>query len=190
MVLVPACAFVLAAVLVRSANGEHGLLRPLLEFVVLITSLQIGYVFGLALFHSHSRRRMPRRAGELLKAMERRRLGGRLIIGCRIRLICRNQKPSRSLASRSSNHRTGRGSRRLPNGNSKSRLRETRRLPCGFTLACLQARLFLVSLDQVAAVAYFRLDCTGVFQMRFLTDIASPNTPGGRSQFQTHFRRV
>ena len=140
LVLVPACAFVLAAVLVRSANGEHGLLRPLLEFVVLITSLQIGYVFGLALFHSHSRRRMPRRAGELLKAMERRRLGGRLIIGCRIRLICRNQKPSRSLASRSSNHRTGRGSRRLPNGNSKRRLCETRRLPCGFTLACLQAR--------------------------------------------------
>jgi hypothetical protein len=69
LVLVPACAFVLAAVLVRSANGEHGLLRPLLEFVVLITSLQIGYVFGLALFHSHSRRRMPHRADELLKAM-------------------------------------------------------------------------------------------------------------------------
>ena len=71
LVLVPACAFVLAAVLVRSANGEHGLLHPLLEFVVLITSLQIGYVYGLALFHSHSRRRMPRRAGELLKAMEK-----------------------------------------------------------------------------------------------------------------------
>jgi len=57
------CAFVLVAVLVGSANGQHGLLRPLLEFVVLITSLQIGYVFGLALFHSHSRWRMPRRAG-------------------------------------------------------------------------------------------------------------------------------
>ena len=71
MVLVPACAFVLVAVLVGSANGEHGLLRPLLEFVVLITSLQMGYVFGLALFHSHSRWRMPRRAGELLKQMEK-----------------------------------------------------------------------------------------------------------------------
>jgi hypothetical protein len=47
LVLVPACAFVLAAVLVRSANGEHGQLRPLLEFAVLITSLQFGYVFGL-----------------------------------------------------------------------------------------------------------------------------------------------
>jgi hypothetical protein len=47
LVLVPACAFVL----VRSADGEHGLLRPLLEFAVLITSLQIGYVFGLV---SHS----------------------------------------------------------------------------------------------------------------------------------------
>jgi hypothetical protein len=47
LVLVPACALVLAVVLVRSADGEHGLLRPLLEFAVLITSLQIGYVFGL-----------------------------------------------------------------------------------------------------------------------------------------------
>jgi hypothetical protein len=47
LVLVPACAFALAAVLVRSADVEHGLLRPLLEFVVLITSLQIGYVSGL-----------------------------------------------------------------------------------------------------------------------------------------------
>ena len=71
LVLVPACAFVLVAVLVGSANGEHGLLRPPLEFVVLITSLQIGYVFGLVLFHSHSRWRMPRRAGELLKAMDK-----------------------------------------------------------------------------------------------------------------------
>ena len=44
--LVPACALVLAAVLVRSDYVEHDLLRPLLEFVVLITSLQIGYVSG------------------------------------------------------------------------------------------------------------------------------------------------
>ena len=51
LVLVPACALVLAVVLVRSADGEHGLLRPLLEFAVLITSLQIGYVFGMV---SHS----------------------------------------------------------------------------------------------------------------------------------------
>jgi hypothetical protein len=47
LVLVPAFAFVLAAVLVRSVNGEQGLLRLLLEFAALITSLQIGYVFGL-----------------------------------------------------------------------------------------------------------------------------------------------
>ncbi|MDQ6704246.1 MAG: hypothetical protein M3Z96_14765 [Pseudomonadota bacterium] len=47
LVLVPACAFLLAAVLVRSADVEHGLLRPLLEFAVLITSLQIGYVSSL-----------------------------------------------------------------------------------------------------------------------------------------------
>ncbi len=65
LVLVLAYAFVLAVVLVRSADGEHGLLRPLLEFAVLITSLQIGYVFGLV---SHSipsvserRERRPRR---------------------------------------------------------------------------------------------------------------------------------
>ncbi|MFZ3326629.1 MAG: hypothetical protein WA231_12345 [Methylocella sp.] len=47
LVLVPACALVLAVVLVRSTDGEHGLLRALLEFAVLITSLQIGYVFGV-----------------------------------------------------------------------------------------------------------------------------------------------
>jgi hypothetical protein len=46
-VLVPAYAFLLAAVVVRSANGEHGLLRPLLEFAVLIATLQIGYVSGV-----------------------------------------------------------------------------------------------------------------------------------------------
>ena len=55
LVLIPACAFLLAAVVVRSAHGEHGLLRPLLEFAVLITSLQIGYVFGLV-SHSMSER--------------------------------------------------------------------------------------------------------------------------------------
>jgi hypothetical protein len=59
-VLVPACAFVLAAVLVRSANGEHGLLRPLLEFAVLITSLQIGYVSGMV---SHLFPSVPERRG-------------------------------------------------------------------------------------------------------------------------------
>jgi hypothetical protein len=47
LVLVPACAFLLAAVVVRSANGEQGLLRPLLEFAVLNATLQIGYVSGL-----------------------------------------------------------------------------------------------------------------------------------------------
>jgi hypothetical protein len=55
LVLVPACALVLAVVLVRSADGERGLLRPLLEFAVLITSLQIGYVFGLVSQGNHGR---------------------------------------------------------------------------------------------------------------------------------------
>jgi hypothetical protein len=50
LVLVPACAFLLAAVLVRSAYFGHDLLRPLLELAVLITSLQIGYVSGLLSF--------------------------------------------------------------------------------------------------------------------------------------------
>jgi hypothetical protein len=59
LVLVPACAFALATVLVRSAIGEQGLLRPLLEFAVLITSLQIGYVFGLV---SHSISSVPVRS--------------------------------------------------------------------------------------------------------------------------------
>ena len=52
LVLVPACAFVLVVVLVRSADGEHGLLRPLLEFAVLITSLQIGYLWAGVTFDS------------------------------------------------------------------------------------------------------------------------------------------
>ena len=47
LVLVPACAFILVAVLVRYAAGEHGLLRPLLEFAVLIAALQIGYASNL-----------------------------------------------------------------------------------------------------------------------------------------------
>ena len=45
LVLVPACAFLLVAVVVRSA--EHGLLSPLLEFAALNATLQIGYVSGL-----------------------------------------------------------------------------------------------------------------------------------------------
>ena len=47
LILVPACGFVLGAVLVESTYVEHGLLRQVLEFAVLITSLQIGYVLGL-----------------------------------------------------------------------------------------------------------------------------------------------
>jgi hypothetical protein len=46
-VLVPACTLILAAVIVRSADVGHGLLRSLLEFAVLITSLQIGYASGM-----------------------------------------------------------------------------------------------------------------------------------------------
>ena len=51
LVLVPACASLLAAALVRSADGEHGLLRPLLEFAVLNATLQIGYVSGLLSYY-------------------------------------------------------------------------------------------------------------------------------------------
>jgi hypothetical protein len=80
LVLVPACAFLLAAVVVRSVNGEHGLLRLLLEFAVLITSLQIGYVFGLVSHSipSVSERREPR---------PRRRLEPRHQPAPRLRLV-------------------------------------------------------------------------------------------------------
>jgi hypothetical protein len=47
LILVPASAFILAAVLVRSAAGEHDLLRPLLEFAILNAALQIGYASNL-----------------------------------------------------------------------------------------------------------------------------------------------
>jgi hypothetical protein len=65
LVLIPACAFVLAAVLVRSADVERGLLRPFFEFAVLITSLQIGYVSGLL---SHCIPRESQRQGQLTRA--------------------------------------------------------------------------------------------------------------------------
>lgn len=70
-VLVPACAFVLAAVLVRSADGEHGVLRPLLEFAVLNATLQIGYVLGLLYFFlaraGRAAKEKPARAHPLLR---------------------------------------------------------------------------------------------------------------------------
>jgi hypothetical protein len=50
LVLVPASAFILAAVLVSSAAVEGGLPRTLLEFALLNTTLQIGYVAGLLYF--------------------------------------------------------------------------------------------------------------------------------------------
>jgi hypothetical protein len=43
LVLIPAFALILAAVLGRAIYFERGLLRPAWEFAVLITSLQIGY---------------------------------------------------------------------------------------------------------------------------------------------------
>ena len=54
-VLAPAFALSLAMVVASSAYFGHSLLHALLEFVVLITSLQIGYVFGLV-SHSMSER--------------------------------------------------------------------------------------------------------------------------------------
>ena len=61
LVLVPACAFILAAVLVRSAAGEHGLLRPLLEFAILNAALQIGYASSLlSIFIPTAKKTRPR----------------------------------------------------------------------------------------------------------------------------------
>jgi hypothetical protein len=65
LVLVPACALVLAAVVIRFAEGEHGLLRQLLEFAVLNATLQIGYVSGLL---SHCIPRESQRQGQLTRA--------------------------------------------------------------------------------------------------------------------------
>jgi hypothetical protein len=65
LVLVPACALVLAAVVIRFADGEHGLLRPLLEFAVLNATLQIGYVSGLL---SHCIPFESQRQGKLARA--------------------------------------------------------------------------------------------------------------------------
>jgi len=50
LVLAPAFAFSLAMVVANFAYFGHDLLHPLLEFAVLITSLQIGYVSGLLSF--------------------------------------------------------------------------------------------------------------------------------------------
>jgi len=70
LVLVPACTLVLAAVLVRSAAVEHGLLHPLLEFAVLNATLQIGYVSGALSFfipRVSQRQGKPARARPLLR---------------------------------------------------------------------------------------------------------------------------
>jgi hypothetical protein len=73
LVLVPACALVLAAVLVGSADVEHGLLRRLLEFAVLIASLQIGYVSGLFAFFLPSGSQRPRASSATPVAATRHR---------------------------------------------------------------------------------------------------------------------
>jgi hypothetical protein len=45
-VVVPACALTLAIVFASSFYYEHGLLSALLEFILIATCLQIGYVSG------------------------------------------------------------------------------------------------------------------------------------------------
>jgi hypothetical protein len=45
-VLVPACVLTFAIVIAGSAYYEHRLLSALLEFTVIVTCLQIGYVSG------------------------------------------------------------------------------------------------------------------------------------------------
>jgi hypothetical protein len=49
LVLVPTCVVVLMVVVVRAACVGHGLLNAILEFAVVITSLQIGYASTLVL---------------------------------------------------------------------------------------------------------------------------------------------
>jgi hypothetical protein len=60
LVLAPAFALSLAMVVASSAYFGHSLLRALLEFLVLITNLQIGYAFGLL---SHLIPSVPERRG-------------------------------------------------------------------------------------------------------------------------------
>ena len=62
LVLVPASAAVLIALLIQSASAWHGLLHLFLEFAVLVISLQIGYVAGL---FSHLIIRGEKRRGKL-----------------------------------------------------------------------------------------------------------------------------
>ena len=70
LVLVPAGAFILAAVFARSMAVEQNLLHPLIECAGLIASLQIGYLSGLLSFfipgvsQGHGR---PARARSLLR---------------------------------------------------------------------------------------------------------------------------
>lgn len=70
LVLVPASAFILAAVFVRSAAVEGGLPQTLLEFFLLNATLQIGYAAGLLYFlvpsGSHDQGK-PARARHLLR---------------------------------------------------------------------------------------------------------------------------
>jgi hypothetical protein len=69
LVLAPAFALSLAMVVASFAYFGHDLLRPLLEFAVLITSLQIGYVSGLLSFFIpgvSQRQGKPTRAQPLL----------------------------------------------------------------------------------------------------------------------------
>lgn len=47
LILVPASAFILAVVIVRSTAVGHDLLHLLLEFAMVNATLQIGYVSGL-----------------------------------------------------------------------------------------------------------------------------------------------
>ena len=46
-VLIPACGLAIVLVLINPAHMENGVLGWFVQFVVLITSLQIGYVVGL-----------------------------------------------------------------------------------------------------------------------------------------------
>jgi hypothetical protein len=63
VVLVPACAFVLAAVFASSAAVSQSLLHPLLECAVLNAVLQIGYLSGqLSIFVPGVSRRRGRPA--------------------------------------------------------------------------------------------------------------------------------
>ncbi len=73
LILAPAFALSLAMVVASSAYFGHSLPRALLEFLVLITNLQIGYASGLLSHFDSERVGTPGNHGRARAALSRRK---------------------------------------------------------------------------------------------------------------------